>query len=71
MAASQKLTQQLTQMTAALEKSNRSANIIEVAKIMDRFSDSIDNLDAKEAVVSSAMNDVTIGMIPQNEVCAF
>lgn len=68
MSANQKLAQQLAGVTKALEHSTQSMNIIEVAKVMDRFSTSLEGVTVMEESIADAIDKSTATLVQQNEV---
>lgn len=68
MSINQKVVQQLAGATKALEQSTSQMNLLEMAKVMDRFSSSMENFGVVEDSIADALDKSTATMVQQNDV---
>jgi charged multivesicular body protein 1 len=68
MSANQKLAQQLAGVSKALEQSTQTMNILEVAKVMDRFSGTLEDVTVMEDSIADAIDKSTASMVQQSDV---
>eukprot|EP01127_Copromyxa_protea_P015441 TRINITY_DN4440_c0_g1_i1.p1 TRINITY_DN4440_c0_g1~~TRINITY_DN4440_c0_g1_i1.p1 ORF type:complete len:209 (-),score=54.83 TRINITY_DN4440_c0_g1_i1:53-649(-) len=68
MQANQKLVQQLAVVSKAMEQSTKSMNVLEVAKVMDRYSSVLEDVSVMEDSIADSIDKSTATLVKQNDV---